>query len=197
MRTAPAATLRPFSRLAAVPADFTVTPWPMLNVPLVTEMPCPPVFWTVTYDRLALLPSPGATPSAMPDVCDEPSIVMGAAGSGVRPARSPASWKPATLDSVGSGLAGSVSETGPALVVMVTLAGTRMGSVSLAARGVVWPAWPSTMICVPGAAKPPATASALETVLKLQFGFAIEPMTPLPVALASLPLIGSTKYLLP
>src|SRR5262245_37083523 len=98
----------------------------MLNVPLVTEMPWPPVFWMVTYDRLAELPAPGETPRPMPDVLVLPSIVSGAAGSGAMAARAPASWKPATLDAVGSDDAGSVSEIGPVFVVIVTLAGTRM-----------------------------------------------------------------------
>src|SRR4051794_1640013 len=53
------------------------------------------------------------------------------------------------------------------------------------------------MICVPGAAKPPATARAFEIVLKLQFELATVPMKPLPVAFASLPFTGSTKYLFP
>ena len=35
------------------------------------------------------------------------------------------------------------------------------------------------------------------TVLKLQLGAATPPAIPLPVAVASLPPIGSTKYLLP
>ena len=35
------------------------------------------------------------------------------------------------------------------------------------------------------------------TVLKLQAAFAPEPFMPLPVAVASLPFTGSTKYLLP
>ncbi len=37
------------------------------------------------------------------------------------------------------------------------------------------------------------TDSACVTVLKLQLGVATPPATPLPVALASLPFIGSTK----
>src|SRR3954447_17386619 len=53
------------------------------------------------------------------------------------------------------------------------------------------------MICVPGTAKPPATCRAFVRVLKLQFELATPPMLPLPVALASLPLTGSTRYLLP
>jgi hypothetical protein len=53
------------------------------------------------------------------------------------------------------------------------------------------------MICVPAAAKPPTTASARVTVLKLQLGLATLPTMPLPVAAESLPLTGSTKNLLP
>ncbi len=113
------------------------------------------------------------------------------------PDRSPTSWKPLTFAKPGSLLAGSVIPMGPLRVLIVTFAGTRMGSVSPAASGVDWPSVPRMMICVPGAAKPPATASARVTVLKLQFEFATLPMRPLPVALASLPLTGSTKYWLP
>ena len=48
MLTVPPATLRPSWCLLALPALVTVTPWPMFSVPLVTAMPLPPLFCTVT-----------------------------------------------------------------------------------------------------------------------------------------------------
>ena len=113
-------------------------------------MPWPPVFCTVTYDSDADLPAPGETPMPMPEVFEPPSMVMGAAGSGAIAARSPPSWKPATLPMLGSLLAGRLTRIGPFCVAMVTFAGTMIGSVSVASSGTVWPLCPTMMICVPG-----------------------------------------------
>src|SRR5688572_15250100 len=197
MFTVPPATLRPSRRFSAVPAPDTVTPWPMASVPFDTEMPWPPVFCTTTYASDAVLPTPGETPMPMPDVFDAPSTVTGAAGSGVIAAPAPASWKPATLATFGSPLAVRFTRIGPACVVIATLAGMMIGNVSPASSGTVCPDCPTMTICVPAAAKPPTADSARVTVLKLQLGFATPPTMPLPVAIESLPLIGSTKNLLP
>ena len=133
----------------------------------------------------------------MPDVFVAPSMVIGAEGSGAIAARSPPSWKPATLFRVGSLLGGRLTRIGPPCVAMVTFAGTITGSTSLAWSATVWLLEPTMTICVPPAAKLPTTCSARVTVRKLQLGFAMPPTMPLPVAIASLPLTGSTKYLFP
>ena len=80
----------------------------------------------------------------------------------------------------------------PECVAIVTFAGTMIGSVSVGSSDTVWPFCPTMMICVPGTANPPTTCSACDTVRKLQLGIATLPTLPLPVAVASSPLIGST-----
>src|SRR4051812_31151675 len=50
---------------------------------------------------------------------------------------------------------------------------------------------------VPGTAKLPATSSALVSVLKRQLALTTPPFLPLPVASASLPFTGSTRYSAP
>src|SRR4029079_6332417 len=92
---------------------------------------------------------------------------------------------------------GRLIRIGPACVVTVTFDGTMIGSASVAASGTVCPPCPTMMICVPAGAKPPTACSARVTVRKLQAGLATPATMPLPVAVASSPFIGSTKYLLP
>src|ERR1043165_5741668 len=133
----------------------------------------------------------------MPDVLVAPSMVIGAEGSGAIAARSPPSWKPATLFRVGSLLGGRLTRIGPPCVAMVTFAGTITGSTSLTWSGTVCPLVPTMTICVPAAAKLPTTCSARVTVRKLQLGLATPPTMPLPVAIASSPFSGSTKYFFP
>ena len=58
---------------------------------------------------------------------------------------------------------------------------------------MVWLEAPTMTILVPAAPTVLATESAWVTVLKLQLGVATPAATPLPVAVASSPLIGSTK----
>ena len=136
-----------------------------------------------------VLPAPGETAIPIPEVLEAPSMVIGAEGSGAITDWSPTSWKPPNEVSLPDGM---LRRMGPNLVEMATLAGTTMGSVS-PERTVVWPETPTTTIFVPAAPTVLATESAWVTVLKLQVGVATPAATPLPVAVPSSPLMGSTK----
>src|SRR6185312_2901609 len=142
----------------------------------------------------AVLPRPGDTPMPTPEAFAPPSRVMGAEASGAITAWSPTSRKPPNEVSAPGGM---LTRIGPVLVEMATLAGTRIGSVSLTSSATIWPAWPTITIVVPVAPAALATASAWVTVLKLQLGVATPAAMPLPVAVASSPFMGSTKKVLP
>ena len=79
-------------------------------------------------------------------------------------------------------------------MAILTFAGTRMGRSSAATSAVVALAVPTTVIVVPTGGAFPITCSARVIVLKLQLGVAVVPTLPLPDAVASTPLTGSTKY---
>lgn len=86
---------------------------------------------------------------------------------------------------------------GPPWVVNWTFVGRMMGKLSPTASPVVIPDRPIKMIFVPAGGDAGMTCIARVIVLNAQPGAAVEPERPLPAAVRSLPLIGSTKYRFP
>ena len=117
-------------------------------------------------------------------------MVIGAEGSGAITA-----WSPHQLETAERGVAARrhVEADGPVLGGDGDV-GRHDDGERLAGRG----RWsgrttPTMTIFVPAAPKVLATESAWVTVLKLQVGVATPAATPLPVAVPSSPLMGSTK----
>ncbi len=109
----------------------------------------------------------------IPEVFEAPSMVIGADGIGRDRRLVAGQLEARDVDEVGSPLAGRLRRIGPALVVMVTLAGTTRGSVSPRRATTVWPDDADDDDLRAGrTAKPLATCSACVTVLKLQLGVA-------------------------
>src|SRR5450432_582139 len=181
------------------PAPLTTTPAPTVNVPAVTRMPSPSVFWMVRFEMLEVnVAVPGETWIAMPPVTAWlfPSRTSGAPAPPVVPGGVLVRRKPAGLFTPGVAVA-SVIVIGPPVVVSVVLVGRMMGRVSPADRPVVDPEVPMMMIWLPANGTAGIWAIAWVMVLYAQPGATLAPDMSLPVAVKSLPFAGSTYHLLP